>query len=219
MRQYPSQGADSVEVYSDTDWSVCLRIRKSTSGSCLMLGEYLIKPWSSTHGVTSLSSGEVGFHEVTKAFGLALGHHALMRDLGMELPIGVRAASTTTMNICDRQGLGGLMRVDTQTRPDSAGYPGLAIGLHKAPGEMGPGYVSTEHLTSADRVCNLLGFPGCSFTSGRAASVPVLNRQGRTTGNVSAMAEGGTRRLHDVGWLQISSCGIRGCQSGRGRFA
>ena len=58
--EFPWQDAASIEVYSDTDWSGCIRTRKSTSGGCLMIGKHLVKSWSSTQGPISLSSGGGG---------------------------------------------------------------------------------------------------------------------------------------------------------------
>ena len=80
--RYPWQEAGSLEVYSDTDWAGCVRTRKSTSGGCLLLGAHLLKSWSSTQGLVSLSSGEAEFYGVTKASGIAMGMKALMLDLG-----------------------------------------------------------------------------------------------------------------------------------------
>ena len=51
--KYPLQVADGIECYSDTDWSGCLRTRKSTSGGCLMVGNHIIKTWSSTQPTVS----------------------------------------------------------------------------------------------------------------------------------------------------------------------
>ena len=52
---YPLQVADCIECYSDTDWSGCVRTRKSTSGGCLVLGKHVLKTWSSTRPTVSLS--------------------------------------------------------------------------------------------------------------------------------------------------------------------
>ena len=70
-----------VEVYSDTDWAGCQKTRKSTSGGGLVLGSHLIKSWSSTQNLVSLSSGEAEFYGVVKAAGMGLGYQALLRDL------------------------------------------------------------------------------------------------------------------------------------------
>ena len=62
--KYPLQVANSIECYSDTDWSGCLRTRKSTSGGCLMVGNHIIKTSSSTQPTVSLSSAEAEFYGV-----------------------------------------------------------------------------------------------------------------------------------------------------------
>ena len=41
--EYDYRSADTVDVYTDTDWAGCPRTRRSTSGGCLMLGKHLIK--------------------------------------------------------------------------------------------------------------------------------------------------------------------------------
>ena len=43
----PRQEAESIEVYSDTDWAGCVRTRRSTSGGCAMIGSHLLRCWSS----------------------------------------------------------------------------------------------------------------------------------------------------------------------------
>ena len=114
--EFPWRNASSIEVYSDTDWSGCIRTRKSTSGGCLMIGKHLVKSWSSTQGPISLSSGEAEFYGVVKASGVALDYQALLLDLGAGLPVRVWTDSTATMGIYRRSGLGGLRLVDTRRR-------------------------------------------------------------------------------------------------------
>ena len=111
---YPWQSVSRVDTYSDTDWAGCLKTRKSTSGGCLMLGSHLIKSWSSTQASVSLSSGEAEFYGVVKASGVSLGYQALLKDVGISLPIRVWTDSSATMGIYGRQGLGKLRHVDTQ---------------------------------------------------------------------------------------------------------
>lgn len=65
--QYPYQTADKVDAHSDTDWAGCPKTRKSTNGGCLLVGSHLMKSWSSTQAVISLSSGEAEFYGVVKA--------------------------------------------------------------------------------------------------------------------------------------------------------
>ena len=63
---YRWQTVDHVDVYTDTDWAGGLRTRKSTSGSCAILGAHPIKTWSSTQSSVALSSGEAEFNGVVR---------------------------------------------------------------------------------------------------------------------------------------------------------
>ena len=112
---YPFQVAESLECYSDTDWSGCTKTRKSTSGGCLMMGAHVLKTWSATQPTVSLSSGEAEFYGVVKASGLALGQQSLLRDLGLELLVRVWTDSSAAMGICARRGLGQLRHIATHT--------------------------------------------------------------------------------------------------------
>ena len=67
------QQSCSGDVYSDTDWAVCSRNRKSTTGGCLMIGRHFIKSWSSTQPSIALSSGEAEMVGATKAAAAAIG--------------------------------------------------------------------------------------------------------------------------------------------------
>ena len=111
---YPWQIVSRVDTYSDTDWAGCAKTKKSTSGGRLLLGNHLIKSWSSTQTSVSLSSGESEFYGVVKAAGITISYQALLRDLGHEVPVRVWTDSIATMGICGRQGLGKLRHVDTQ---------------------------------------------------------------------------------------------------------
>ena len=106
--RYDYQSATHLDVYSDTDHAGCIRTRKSTSGGCLMVGRHIIKTWSATQACVALSSGEAEFYGVVRAAGIALGHKALMADLGLKLPARVWTDSSAAIGICGRQGLGKL---------------------------------------------------------------------------------------------------------------
>ena len=80
-----------------------------------MLGQHMLKSWSSTQAMVSLSSGEAEFYGVTKAAGIGLGYQALLEDLGITLGIRVWTDSSATIGICGRQGLGKLRHIDTRS--------------------------------------------------------------------------------------------------------
>jgi hypothetical protein len=78
--RYKWQHADHIDIYSDTDWGGCKRTRKSTSGGCVLLGDHLIKSWSSTLPTICLSSAEAELYGVVKAAAVGLGYQGLLND-------------------------------------------------------------------------------------------------------------------------------------------
>jgi hypothetical protein len=109
---YERQVADTIDVYSDTDWAGCTRTRKSTSGGCMLIGSHIIKTWSSTQASLALSSGEAEYYGVVRATGVGLGHQALMRDAGMLMPLRVWTDSSAAIGTAGRQGLGKLRHLE-----------------------------------------------------------------------------------------------------------
>ena len=173
---YPWQDVSRVDIYSDTDWAGCPKTRKSTSGGCVVLGGHLIKSWSSTQASVSLSSGESEFYGVVKAGGVSLGYQALLRDLGLDLPVRVWTDSTATIGICGRQGLGKLRHIDTQCFWIQQRVRDKSIELYKVKGEDNPADLFTKHLVSRDRIHRLLDLFNCRYADGRAEAAPQLRR-------------------------------------------
>ena len=112
---YKWPSIEHADVYTDTDWAGCPLTRKSTSGGCVMLGKHCMKHWSSTQTSISPSSGEAEFGGVIRGAGQGLGYHALLKDVGIELPLRVWTNSSAAIGICSRQGLGKLRHLDTHT--------------------------------------------------------------------------------------------------------
>ena len=171
---YPFQEAHGVDAYSDTDWSGCVKTRKSTSGGTLLLGRHLIKSWSSTQGLVSLSSGEAEFYGVTRAAGIALGYKSLLQDLGVAAKIRVWTDSSATVGICGRQGLGKLRHVDTRSLWIQQKLRAGELEIRKVRGEVNPADLLTKHLSSEERVRELMILLGCHFRGGRATTAPRL---------------------------------------------
>ena len=200
--RYPFQEAGGIECYSDTDWSGCVRTRKSTSGGCLMLGGHVLKTWSSTQPTISLSSGEAEFYGVVRAAGLALGQQSLMRDLGHELPVRVWTDSSAAIGISSRQGLGKLRHIATHTLWVQHAVRSGMIQLRKVWGEVNPADLFTKHLSSRERVTNLTQLFGCEFRDGRPKSAPKLrednvNMVGKAMGEIDRGGDQEEGERHD----------------------
>ena len=62
-----------VDAWTDTDYAGCRLTRKSTSGGVVMLGNHMIKSWSSTQAHVTLSSGEAEYYGLVKGASVAIG--------------------------------------------------------------------------------------------------------------------------------------------------
>ena len=121
-------------------------------------------------------SGEAEFYGVTKASGIALGMQSLMKDLGTILSVRVWTDSSATMGICGRQGLGKLRHIDTRSLWIQRRLRNGDLELRKVRGEVNPADLFTKHLSSGDRITDLLRLLGCRFSGGRAAAAPLQRR-------------------------------------------
>ena len=97
---YEQQEVDAVGVYTDTDWAECPLASKSTSGGCVMVGKHCVKHWSFTQTSISPSSGGAGFAGVVREAGRGLGRQALLKYVGVELPLRVWTDSRAAIGIC-----------------------------------------------------------------------------------------------------------------------
>ena len=143
-----------------------------------MLGQHLIKSWSTTQVPISLSSGEAEFYGVVKASSVALGYQAMMEDLGLRLAVRAWTDSTATMGICGRRGLGKLRHIDTQCLWIQQNLGRKDIELRKISGQMNPADLFTKHLPGEDKVKSLVKLLSCEFRGGRAATAPKPRKEG-----------------------------------------
>jgi hypothetical protein len=142
-----------------------------------MLGQHILKTYSSTQPTISLSSGEAEFYGVVKAAGAALGQQSLFADLGIPLEVRVWTDSSAAIGICSRQGLGKLRHIDTQALWIQEKVRTRQIILKKVRGDVNPADLLTKHLGSKDKVDQLVNLYGCAFMNGRAKAAPLLKKK------------------------------------------
>ena len=139
-----------------------------------MVGSHLIKSWSSTQAVISLSSGEAEFYGVVKASGIGLGYVALLEDLGWTIPLRVWTDSTATIGICGRSGLGKLRHIDARALWIQQRVKDSSIELRKIRSEINPADLFTKHLPSGQTIVDLLALVNCFSSGGRPSAAPTL---------------------------------------------
>ena len=90
--------------------------RRSTSGGLVLLGEHLIKSWSSTQKVTALSSGEAEYYAIVKGACQGMGIRSMLQDFKIDKAvqnhIEIKEDSSAAKGIASRRGLGKLKHVD-----------------------------------------------------------------------------------------------------------
>ena len=168
------QQSGKLLAYSDTDFAGCRLTRKSTSGGCLFLGNHLVKHWSTTQKVISLSSGEAELAGIVKGAAEAIGARSLAADLGLELSINLFSDASAAIGICRRTGIGrvrhlavGQLWVQEKVRSGD-------IRLFKVAGSENPADLLTKALPrpAMDLHENYMGL---TREEGRAASTPHIS--------------------------------------------
>ena len=141
-----------------------------------MMGKHAVKHWSSTQASISLSSGEAEFAGVIRGAGQGLGYQALLKDVGVELPLRVWTDSSAALGICSRQGLGKLRHLDTHTLWIQQAVRTKRVDLRKVNGEVNPADLLTKHSLSRQRLESLIALYGCRYLDGRAESAPLVRK-------------------------------------------
>ena len=152
-----------------------------------MFGSHAVKHRSSTQPGVSLSSGEAEYVGVVRGAGQGLGFQALLRDMGLEVPLRIWTDSSAAMGICGRQGLGKLRHLDTHTLWVQQAVRTGRFELRKIPGERNPADLLTKHSQTSERLAKLVALFGAEFREGRADSAPQLRR---TQGTKVTLADG-----------------------------
>ena len=168
-----------------------------------MLGRHCMKHWSSTQTSISLSSGEAEFAGVIRGAGQGLGYQALLRDVGVELPLRVWTGSSAAIGICSRQGLGKLRHLDTHTLWIQQAVRTKRVDLRKVDGECNPADVLTKHSISRQRLESLITLYSCRYLDGRAETAPLV-KQGATSRTTMAQADDTLANVEDG---QAEHCG------------
>ena len=157
----------------DSDWAGEGSTRKSTSGGIMQLGGHVVKSWSSTQNVISLSSGESEFYAIVKGASQSMGLQSLLRDLHLNTRIRVLTDATTGKSIASRRGLGRVRHIDVANLWVQEKIANDVIELSKIKNVYNPSDLLTKHLSQLE-VARCMEFLDCYYGTGRSALAPAI---------------------------------------------
>ena len=170
------QGEEDLQVFTDTDFAGCRVSRRSTSGGSALRGTHLLKHWSVTQKVITLSSGEAELAGVVRGASEGCGLQSLAADLGIRLKVSLHAESSAAIGICRRAGIGRVRHMAVSQLWVQERLRAGAFTLHKVAGDSNPADILTKVVARAllDRHLERLAM---RRAAGRAASAPLVAAQ------------------------------------------
>ena len=163
-----------MDVFADSDFAGCVRTRKSTSGGCILRGSHVLKHWTTTQKVVTLSSGEAELAGVVKAAAEGLGLQSLAADFGVQTKLRVHADSSAAIGVCRRSGIGRVRHLAVAQLWVQERLRSGAFSLHKVAGEDNPADLCTKHVGTAEVERHVRRL-GLRAATGRAASAPLVS--------------------------------------------
>ena len=136
-----------------------------------MHGAHLIKAYSRTQSNIALSSGEAEFYGLVATASEALGMVAMTEDFGDKVESFLYADASAAIGVANREGLGRIRHLDTQSLWLQQALRQRRLGLGKVLGTENPSDLMTKHVDS--KLLNQhVKCMGCEFLSGRAELAP-----------------------------------------------
>ena len=140
----------TMELYSDANWGLCRRTRKSTSGGAIRLGAHTLKTWSETQSIVAKSSGESEMYANVKASTESLGIVTLFNHLGLEVSARVHVDAPAAKSVIERQGVGSVRHIEMDTLWLQEQQARARLPPIKCPGEQNCADMMTKYLSPKD---------------------------------------------------------------------
>ena len=169
--RYRWQKGSDLRIYGDTGIAGCLQTRRSTSGGCAMRGSHLVKHWSSTQKVVTLSSGETELTGIVKGAVEGLGLRSLSADLGWDSKLRTYADSSAAIGICRLPGIGKVRHLATDQLWVQEWIRNKDFELYKVLGTERPADMMTKHVPR-ETLDTHLTFTDLHREAGRAMTAP-----------------------------------------------
>ena len=167
------RGVYSLNCFGDSDFAGDQITRKSTSGGIMMLGDHVIKSWSSNQSVIALSTGEAELYAINKSAATGMGGQSIMNDLETKLDLRVFTDATTGKSLASRRGLCKVRHIAVNELWIQHHVHEKMITLVKIKNKFNPSDLLTKHLTKAE-VQQIMEHLQHRYEQGRSAAAPKL---------------------------------------------
>ena len=115
-----------------------------------MLGEHMVKSWSSTQANVSLSSGEAEYYGLVKGASVAIGVKAMHHEMGISTRIRVSTDASAAKGIASRRGLGKIRHIEVHQLWVQDKVASGEIEVRKVEGKTNIADVLTKHVAAED---------------------------------------------------------------------
>jgi hypothetical protein len=173
VQRMPWQRATGLKLFSDTDFAGCPRTRRSTSAGVAMRGLHLIRHYSRTQKVVTLSSAEAELGGAVQGASEGLGSQAIALDLGIKADLTLLVDSSAAIGICRRSGIGRVRHLAVGQLWVQERVRDKTLRLEKVAGEANPADIGTKHL-GAEVMRRCMGLAGLVPRAGRSSAAPAL---------------------------------------------
>ena len=107
-----------------------------------------MKSWSTTQATVALSSGEAELYGIVKGSSEGIGYQSLLRDLGIEASVEVKADASAALGIVNRIGLGKVRHLHTNWLWVQEKAKTKEVNYDKVPGSANPADILTKAVES-----------------------------------------------------------------------
>ena len=138
-----------------------------------LCGGHLIKHYSKTQKVVTLSSAEAELGGIVHGATEGTGVQSVAVDLGIAGGLTLRADAQAAIGICRRSGIGRVRHLAVGQLWIQERIREGAVRLEKVAGDRNPADAATKHL-SADKLGRCVAALGCEPRAGRSDAAPAL---------------------------------------------
>ena len=138
-----------------------------------MLGDHVIKSWSSNQSVIDLSTGEAGPYAIDKSAATGMAGQSILNDPGTNLDLRVFTDATSGKSLASRRGLGKVRHIAVNELWTQHHVHEKSVTYVKIKNEFNPSDLLTKHLTKAG-IQQIMEHLQHSYEQGRSATEPKL---------------------------------------------